>query len=60
MNATVEWLIILKLSQVFQKLVSGTYLGEIVRRILVKMAQETLLFGDPVPSKLMTPYVLRY
>ncbi|CAK9320510.1 unnamed protein product [Citrullus colocynthis] len=46
-------------SQVFQKLVSGTYLGEIVRRVLVKMAQETLLFGDPVPPKLMTPYVLR-
>ncbi|XP_022949679.1 probable hexokinase-like 2 protein [Cucurbita moschata] len=46
-------------SQVFQKLVSGTYLGEIVRRVLVKMAQETLLFGDPVPPKLMTPYLLR-
>ncbi|XP_075655108.1 putative hexokinase-like 2 protein [Castanea sativa] len=37
-----------------------SYLGEVVRRILLKMAQETTLFGDYVPSKLNTPYILRY
>ncbi|KAI5325084.1 hypothetical protein L3X38_034158 [Prunus dulcis] len=42
----------------FEKLISGMYLGEIVRRVLLKMAQETALFGDHVPSKLMTPYQL--
>ncbi|KAL4644495.1 hypothetical protein ACB092_02G168800 [Castanea dentata] len=35
-----------------------SYLGEVVRRILLKMAQETTLFGDSVPSKLNTPYIL--
>ncbi|KAM1175104.1 hypothetical protein ACFX19_028140 [Malus domestica] len=42
----------------FEKLISGMYLGEIVRRVLLKMAQETALFGDTVPSKLMTRYQL--
>ncbi|KAM0971005.1 hypothetical protein ACFX15_018407 [Malus domestica] len=42
----------------FEKLISGMYLGEIVRRVLLKMAQETAVFGDTVPLKLMTPYQL--
>jgi hypothetical protein len=46
-------------SQIFEKLISGMYLGEIVRRVLLKMAQETALFGDCVPSKLNTPFLLR-
>uniref|UniRef100_A0A7N2R6T6 Phosphotransferase n=1 Tax=Quercus lobata TaxID=97700 RepID=A0A7N2R6T6_QUELO len=46
-------------SQIFEKLIAGTYLGEIVRRVLLKMAQETALFGDSVPSKLNTLYILR-
>ncbi|XP_004289383.1 PREDICTED: probable hexokinase-like 2 protein [Fragaria vesca subsp. vesca] len=43
----------------FEKVVSGMYLGEVVRRVLLKMAKETALFGQcVVPSKLMTPYQL--
>lgn len=48
------------MSQIFEKLTSAMYLGEIVRRVLLKMAQETALFGDVVPPKLATPYQLRY
>ncbi|KAJ9670379.1 hypothetical protein PVL29_026736 [Vitis rotundifolia] len=46
-------------SRIFEKLISGMYLGEIVRRVLLKMAQETALFGEDVPPKLRTPYLLR-
>ncbi|PNY13102.1 putative hexokinase-like 2 protein [Trifolium pratense] len=46
-------------SGIFEKLISGMYLGEIVRRVLLKMAQETALFGSNVPPKLLTPYSLR-
>ncbi|GFY86690.1 hexokinase-like 3 [Actinidia rufa] len=35
------------------------YLGELVRRVLLKMAKETALFGDTMPAKLATPYLLR-
>ncbi|GLU20195.1 hypothetical protein SLE2022_364060 [Rubroshorea leprosula] len=45
--------------QIFERLVSGMYLGEIARRVLLKMAQETALFGDSVPPNLMIPYQLR-
>ncbi|KAL8472813.1 hypothetical protein ACS0TY_029870 [Phlomoides rotata] len=45
--------------RIFEKLISGMYLGELVRRILLKMADETALFGDSVPPKLATPYLLR-
>ncbi|KAK3030427.1 hypothetical protein RJ639_039184 [Escallonia herrerae] len=45
-------------SRIFEKLVSGMYLGEIVRRVLLKMSQEAALFGDTVPPKLTTPYTL--
>lgn len=44
--------------QIFEKLVSGMYLGEIVRRVLLKMAQEAELFGESVRPKLTTPYLL--
>ncbi|XP_022773908.1 probable hexokinase-like 2 protein [Durio zibethinus] len=44
---------------IFEKLISGMYLGEIVRRVLVKMAQDTALFGQSVPPKLLIPYLLR-
>uniref|UniRef100_A0A6N2LAN6 Phosphotransferase n=1 Tax=Salix viminalis TaxID=40686 RepID=A0A6N2LAN6_SALVM len=46
-------------SRIFEKLTSAMYLGEIVRRVLLKMAQETALFGDVVPPELATPYQLR-
>ncbi|XP_027077717.1 probable hexokinase-like 2 protein [Coffea arabica] len=46
-------------SGIFEKLISGMYLGEIVRKVLLKMAQEAALFGDNLPIKLTIPYLLR-
>nr|CAB3474110.1 unnamed protein product [Digitaria exilis] len=46
--------------QIYEKLISGMYMGEIVRRVLLKMAQEASLFADNVPPKLETPDILRY
>uniref|UniRef100_A0A0A9BRM3 Phosphotransferase n=1 Tax=Arundo donax TaxID=35708 RepID=A0A0A9BRM3_ARUDO len=46
--------------QIYEKLISGMYMGEIVRRVLLKMAQEDSLFADNVPPKLEIPYILRY
>lgn len=49
------------LMKIFEKTISGMYLGEIVRRVLVKMAKDGGLFGGSyVPEKLVTPFVLRY
>ena len=48
------------LLQIFEKIISGMYLGEIVRRVLLRMAEEAALFGDIVPPKLRTPFILRY
>ncbi|KAH9315587.1 hypothetical protein KI387_024214, partial [Taxus chinensis] len=45
--------------QGFEKLVSGMYLGDIVRRVILKMAQESDIFGDPIPSSLFNQYLLR-
>lgn len=45
--------------QIYEKTVSGMYLGEIVRRVLHRMAEEAGLFGDPVPEKLQIPFSLR-
>ncbi|XP_021741405.1 hexokinase-1 [Chenopodium quinoa] len=45
--------------QIYEKLISGMYLGEIVRRVLYRMADEAGLFGDTVPPKLNTPFILR-
>uniref|UniRef100_A0A0E0L4Y3 Phosphotransferase n=1 Tax=Oryza punctata TaxID=4537 RepID=A0A0E0L4Y3_ORYPU len=45
--------------QVYEKLISGMYLGEIVRRVLLKMAEEASLFGDEVPPKLKIPFIIR-
>lgn len=45
--------------QIFEKLLSGMYLGEIVRRALLKMAEEAEFFGDTVPPKLKIPFILR-
>ncbi|KAE8658206.1 Hexokinase-2 [Hibiscus syriacus] len=46
--------------QIFEKLLSGMYLGEIVRRALFKMAEEGEIFGDTIPPKLKIPFILRY
>ncbi|KAB5514364.1 hypothetical protein DKX38_028270 [Salix brachista] len=45
--------------QIFEKIISGMYLGEIVRRVLLKMAEEAAFFGDTVPPKLKIPFILR-
>ncbi|KAA8540347.1 hypothetical protein F0562_024734 [Nyssa sinensis] len=45
--------------QIFEKIISGMYLGEIVRRVLCRMAEEAALFGDTVPPKLKVPFILR-
>ncbi|CAN6485909.1 unnamed protein product [Victoria cruziana] len=44
--------------QGFEKMISGMYLGEIVRRVILKMGQECNLFGD-IGSKLEEPFILR-
>lgn len=38
--------------QGFEKLISGMYLGDVVRRLLYKLASEADLFGPDVPEKL--------
>jgi hexokinase len=43
--------------QIFEKIISGMYLGEIVRRVLLKMAEEAAFFGDIVPQKLKIPFI---
>ncbi|WOL09652.1 hexokinase-2, chloroplastic [Canna indica] len=45
--------------QIFEKTISGMYLGEIVRRVLQKMAEVSTMFGDSFPQKLSVPFVLR-
>ncbi|KAL8466021.1 hypothetical protein ACS0TY_035220 [Phlomoides rotata] len=45
--------------QIFEKLISGMYLAEILRRVLLRMAEEASFFGEEVPSKLRVPFVLR-
>ncbi|OIW16925.1 hypothetical protein TanjilG_00134 [Lupinus angustifolius] len=44
--------------QIFEKIISGMYLGEIVRRVLLKMAEEGF-FGETVPEKLKEKFILR-
>ena len=43
----------------FEKIISGMYLGEIVRIVLCKMAEEASFFGDIIPPKLKIPFTLR-
>ncbi|KAI8565457.1 hypothetical protein RHMOL_Rhmol03G0260900 [Rhododendron molle] len=45
--------------QIFEKIISGMYLGEIVRRVLCRMAEEASFFGDTVPPKLKIPFMLK-
>lgn len=44
--------------QIFEKTISGMYLGEIVRRVLVNMAEEADLFGEHASAKLSSPFIL--
>ncbi|WVZ96838.1 hypothetical protein U9M48_042421 [Paspalum notatum var. saurae] len=45
--------------QIFEKLVSGMYLGEIVRRVLLKIASQSSIFGNVSDTKLKTRFILR-
>ncbi|XP_057505494.1 hexokinase-1-like [Actinidia eriantha] len=45
--------------QIFEKVISGMYLGEILRRVLCRMAEEAAFFGDTIPPKLKIPFILR-
>ncbi|KAH7294021.1 hypothetical protein KP509_28G052900 [Ceratopteris richardii] len=45
--------------QGFEKLISGMYLGDIVRRVLLRMSEESFLFGTEVPPSLFKQFVLR-
>ena len=41
--------------QIFEKMISGMYMGEIVRRILIKLAEHGTLFNGVVTKALRTP-----
>ncbi|KAH7511343.1 hypothetical protein FEM48_ZijujUnG0025100 [Ziziphus jujuba var. spinosa] len=43
--------------QGFEKMISGMYLGDIVRRVILRMSEEADIFG-PVSSKLSMPFIL--
>lgn len=43
----------------YEKMISGMYLGEIVRRVLLHMCETSDLFGHFAPAKLSTPLALR-
>ncbi|KAI3670504.1 hypothetical protein L1987_87840 [Smallanthus sonchifolius] len=45
--------------QIYEKMIAGMYLGELLRRVLHRMAEEAALFGDTVPPKLKTQFILR-
>ncbi|XP_073507467.1 hexokinase-3 [Phyllobates terribilis] len=40
--------------QRYEKMISGMYLGEIVRQVLIKLTQEKVLFGGRISDKLNT------
>ncbi|KAG2537340.1 hexokinase-7-like [Panicum virgatum] len=44
--------------QIFEKMISGMYLGEIVRRVLLKIASQSTLFGEINQTKLETRDIL--
>lgn len=45
--------------QIFEKLISGMYLGEIVRRVLLKISSQSSIFGNVKRTMLNTPFILR-
>ncbi|KAL5167971.1 Hexokinase-3 [Glycine soja] len=44
--------------QGFEKMISGMYLGDIVRRVILKMSLESDMFG-PISPKLSMPFIMR-
>lgn len=45
--------------QIYEKLTSGMYLGEIVRRVLLKLSLQCAIFGDIDHTHLKTHFLLR-
>ncbi|KAG8184536.1 hypothetical protein JTE90_012625 [Oedothorax gibbosus] len=45
--------------QLFEKMISGMYMGEIVRRIVVKLADSGLIFKGKLSEKFSTPYAFK-
>uniref|UniRef100_A0A7N0THD5 Phosphotransferase n=1 Tax=Kalanchoe fedtschenkoi TaxID=63787 RepID=A0A7N0THD5_KALFE len=45
--------------QGFEKMISGMYLGDIVRRVILKMLEEADLL-EPASTKLTMPFILRF
>lgn len=45
--------------QLFEKMISGMYMGELVRRVLVHMIQEGLMFNSKISEKMKTPYLFK-
>ncbi|XP_035219033.1 hexokinase-1-like [Stegodyphus dumicola] len=45
--------------QLYEKMISGMYMGEIVRRIVVKLANEGLMFKGNLSEKFNTPYAFK-
>ncbi|CAL8467150.1 g6686 [Coccomyxa elongata] len=42
----------------FEKMVSGMYMGEAARRIILRLAEDAQLFGASVPDELRVPWAL--
>jgi len=50
---TIIWISIFKnLFQIYEKLISGMYLGELTRLLILDIIQKDIIFGGIVPSKL--------
>ncbi|XP_064465659.1 hexokinase-2-like [Ornithodoros turicata] len=45
--------------QLFEKMISGMYMGELVRRVAVHLAQEGLLFHGKLSEKMRTMYAFK-
>lgn len=58
MDGALDMMTLSLLLQGFEKMISGMYLGDIVRRVILRMAEVSDLFGDVMPSLHMT-FILR-
>ncbi|XP_077544068.1 hexokinase A isoform X1 [Haemaphysalis longicornis] len=46
--------------QLFEKMISGMYMGELVRRVVLHMIQEGLMFNaEKISEKMKTPYLFK-
>lgn len=45
--------------QKFEKMISGMYMGELARQVIVRLANEHLLFNGRLSQKMKTPYLFK-